>query len=163
MKWIERHAHLLAIGIIAAGLLTLVLWQAGVPGRLERQADSLGGVYSRDTASWAADTLATDSLLKLPADSLHTPGLVKDRLHKERGSAKRAIRTAEQRVTNAEQRVKAAGPGTLRVFGEGTSDLALRAGAVLRIRGFDLQAYAQARAGERPTLNLSLRKEFRLF
>lgn len=156
--WIVRHRLDLAIVAITAVIVALVIRSADAPGRLQRQADSLGGVYSRDTASWAADTLFTDSIIAKSPNNPLTP-----RVKQERKSAKRAIRTAEQRHQVDEKRIRAAGPGTLRVFGEGASDLALRAGAVLRIRGFDLQAYAQARAGERPTLNLSLRKEFRLF
>lgn len=167
MRW--KPLARLVLGAVLLGMLAALVWhQQGAGGRLQRQADSLGGAYGRDTAQWGADTLDTDSVFGCwsacwPAEDAIAPvKAVVTAVKKERKSAGRAIKTAEQRQKVAEQRLKAATP-TLRAFGELESDPAGRVGLAFRAGALDLQAYARIRAGQPPTLNFSLRKEIRLF
>jgi hypothetical protein len=160
-----RREGLIILAAIVLGVAGgwFITCQTSAGGKLERKADSLGGVYSRDTATWSADTLATDSVLADTTDHFHPiPPRVKVAVKKERQSARQAIKTAEKRQEVAEQRLRVAKP-TLRLFGELASDPVLRAGVVLRVKGFDVQVYGQARQGEKATLNLGIRKELRIF
>lgn len=167
---VKRYLVGLGVLVLAFAAAYLLIQLACRPslGQLRREADSLAGAYSRDTAQLVADTLATDSILAEAGNHPFTPR-VKTAVKKERASCARALRTCEQQKENYRQQIRALTP-RLRVFGglahEGR--LEAEAGAALRL-GPGLEAELEL---EQPvlgdgddglTLNIRVRKYWRLF
>lgn len=137
--------------------------------KLKSQADSLGGVYSRDTASYSMDTLVVDSVLAVDSVKPSTQRALK----KERASANRVIKTAEAQKENYRKQIKALTP-TLRIFAEGgygfplaapaEGDLSVSAGLALKIKqDLDAQVFVRQPLGDKLSLNIGVRKNWRLF
>lgn len=168
---------LVAAGIIIlAALAGVVLYQrACTPdfGKLKEQASALDTAYSRDTANFATDTLATDSVF----NGVKKP----QQITRERKGATQAIRTSEARVKNRDRQIQVLTP-RLRLFGAlnyettfGTpllqGDLELRAGATVNLqRHLELSVYGQQDLlrlgpgpGRKASLNVEIRKYARLF
>jgi hypothetical protein len=109
-----RNFLIFILSIVCAAVVSAVLvsWLFNQPifPRLRQQQDSLTAVFVRDTADWAADTLATDSA---------TIGVVVPvkAVKKERKSAGKALKTAGEQKKNYEKQIKALTP-TLRLFGK---------------------------------------------
>lgn len=156
---------------VAAGLLVLgascIVFRPSL-SKLKSQADSLGGVYSRDTATYAIDTIRTDSVLP------QAPPAVKTAVKTERASAKQVIKTAEKQKQNYRRQLKAASP-TLRIFAEvdygvplppvaSVGTVSASAGVALKIQqDFDAQVFVRQPLGGQPSLNIGIRKNRRLF
>jgi hypothetical protein len=162
------------LGWVVAGIVLTVLVYTLIQischpslSKLKSQGDSLGGVYSRDTATYWLDTLRTDSVLVADSAKPTTRHAVKT----ERASAKRVIKTAEAQKKNYQQQIKALTP-TLRLFAEvdyGISPdtagaFSASAGLALRLKqDFDAQLFARQQFNGRATLNIGVRKNWRLF
>ncbi len=163
---------LVVIGAVVLFVVAVLAVVRPSLSKLQSEADSLAGVYTRDTAAYAADTLATNA-----ADSVKLT--TRQAVVKERASCVRAIRTCEARTKNYQQQIKALTP-TLRVFAEvdygvpldravlGTvlgGTISARAGLALRLKqDFDAQVFVQKPllGDGQSSLNLGIRKSWRL-
>lgn len=154
------------IVVLLAGAVT-VLCNRRTDTRAASQASALDTAYSRDTASYRADTLATDAV---GTDST----VPRPAVAKERASAVKAIKTGEAKAKNAQQQLRAAAP-RLALFVGAVAEadpLDLRHGRLMAEVGAQLalqrtlHAWASWRlglTGDGPsTVNLGVRQSFRL-